>query len=110
MGESILPDSARTTFQLLLDVPEVQKIILFGSRAVGDHEDRSDFDIAVSAPNLPRTRWSYLRDAVGQSRTLYKISVSLFEAMPDRLKESVISQGVVLYERKETHRQPEEFV
>jgi uncharacterized protein len=107
-GGVVFPESARATLQLLLNVPEVQKVILFGSRAIGDHEDRSDFDIAVSAPNMPKTSWSYLRDAVGQSRTLYKVSVSLIEVMPDRLKASVFSQGVVLYERKETHGQPEE--
>ena len=98
-GKVILPESARASLQLLLDVHEVQRIILFGPRAVGDHEERSDFDIAVSAPDLSRSGWSYLRDRVAQARTLYRISVTLLETMPVRLRDAVLLQGIVLYER-----------
>ena len=69
---------------------------------MGDHEERSDFDIAISAPELEKTTLARVRDAVGQCRTLYKITVSLLETMPERLKVRVISQGVTIYEREKT--------
>jgi predicted nucleotidyltransferase len=101
LGKVFLPDSVRATLQLLVFVPEVRAIILFGSRAVGDHDEKSDFDIAVSAPALARRDFSKLRDAIAHSRTLYKISVSLLETMPERLRARVTSQGLTVYERKE---------
>jgi predicted nucleotidyltransferase len=96
-----LPESVRTTLQLLIFVPEVHSIILFGSRAVGDHNDKSDFDLAISAPSLTKNKFSMLRDAISHSRTLYKISLSLLDKMPEKLRERVTSQGYTIYERKE---------
>ncbi|WP_442868804.1 nucleotidyltransferase domain-containing protein [Bradyrhizobium sp. CCBAU 21362] len=103
-GSVCLPETARASLQLLLDVREVQKVVLFGSRAVGDHEERSDFDIAVSAPGLSRGLWVQLRDRVVQSRTLYRLSMTRLEDMPGPLRESVLSQGITLYERPQTQR------
>jgi predicted nucleotidyltransferase len=103
-GNVVLPESARASLQLLLEVREVQKVILFGSRAVGDHEERSDFDIAVSAPDLAPGPWLQLRDRMAHSRTLYRLSVTLLESMPDRLRDSVLLQGITLYERPQTQR------
>jgi predicted nucleotidyltransferase len=97
-----LPDSVRTALELAVFVPEVRTIILFGSRAVGDHDEKSDFDIAISAPSLARNEFVKLRDAISHSRTLFKISLSLLEKMPERLRTRVTSQGLSIYERKET--------
>jgi uncharacterized protein len=97
-----LPDSVIGPLGFLTSIPEVISIILFGSRAVGDHDERSDVDIAISAPTLSRRSLVQLRDAIGQSRTLFKISVSVLERMPPNLKNRVVSQGVYLYERAQT--------
>ena len=109
IGGISLPESACAALELILKAVEVQRIILFGSRAVGDHDERSDFDIAISAPDLNRAGVSRMRDAVGQSRTLYKISISRLEFMPHRLKACVLLQGVTIYERKKTEGQLEQF-
>jgi uncharacterized protein len=100
--EDFLPASVQAALQLAVFVPEVRTIILFGSRAVGDHDEKSDFDIAISAPRLARNEFIKLRDAVAHSRTLFKISLSLLEKMPERLQNRVTSQGLKIYERKET--------
>jgi predicted nucleotidyltransferase len=97
-----LPESVIGALDFLISAPEVTSIILFGSRAVGDHDDRSDLDIAISAPSLSRSSLVQLRDAIGQSRTLFKISISVLERMPPNLKDRVVSQGVYLYERAKT--------
>jgi predicted nucleotidyltransferase len=104
IGGVFLPESVRATLELLVFLPDVRTIILFGSRAVGDHDERSDFDVAISAPTLTRTEFSKMRDAITHSRTLYKISVSLLETMPERLRARVTSQGLTVYERTEAKR------
>ena len=100
-GEVYFPESVQAASQPLVFVLEVRTVILFGSRAVGDHDEKSDFDIAISAPSLARSELTKLRDTIGHARTLYKISVSLLEMMPERLRARVTSQGITVYERKE---------
>jgi predicted nucleotidyltransferase len=94
-----LPHSAGAALALLEAAPAVRRIILFGSRAVGDEEERSDIDLAISAPDLDATGVARLRDAVSTTRTLYKISVTRIEDMPASLKSRVLKQGKTIYER-----------
>lgn len=87
---------------MLAGVPQIERMILFGSRAIGDHDDRSDLDVAVSAPELDRAGLAALRDRLDRFRTLYTISLTPIESMPPRLRDRVLAQGVLLYERQET--------
>lgn len=96
-----LPESARAALEALSRVREIERIIVFGSRAVGDHEDRSDFDVAVSAPGLDSEALTRIRDELDRARTLFKISLSSLESMPEPLKGRVLAQGVMIYERPE---------
>jgi len=97
--ETRLPDSVAIALQVLRAEPDIKTIILFGSRAVGDHDERSDFDIAISADGIDRQKLALLRDKIGQSPTLFKIAVTLLESMPPALRQRVVTQGVVIYER-----------
>ena len=94
-----LPDSAGDALDLIKAVPAVRRIVLFGSRAVGDEEERSDIDLAISAPGLDASGVARLRDAVSTTRTLFKISVTRIEDMPTPLRSRVLAQGRTLYER-----------
>ncbi|MCD8501469.1 MAG: nucleotidyltransferase domain-containing protein [Bacillaceae bacterium] len=44
--------------------PDVKEVMLFGSRAHGDHEERSDIDLAIVAPNLSNRDWYLLIDTL----------------------------------------------
>ena len=94
-----LPDSAGAALDLIKAVPAVRRIVVFGSRAVGDEEERSDIDLAISAPDLDRAGVALLRDAVASTRTLFKISVTRIEDMPALLRHRVLAQGRTLFER-----------
>lgn len=94
-----LPASAEAALDRMTAAPDVRRVILYGSRAVGDADERSDIDIAVSAPELDARAFARLRDDVAQSPTLYTISVARLEDMPDALQERVLAQGQVIYER-----------
>lgn len=96
-----LPESARAALDMLAGVPQIERMILFGSRAIGDHDERSDLDVAVSAPDLDRAGFAALRDRLDRFRTLYTISLTSIESMPPRLRDRVLAQGVVLYDRQE---------
>ena len=94
-----IPDSAGTALDLIKAVPTVRRIILFGSRAVGDEQERSDIDLAISAPGLDAPGVARLRDAISTTRTLFKISVTRIEDMPAALRSRVLALGRTLYER-----------
>jgi predicted nucleotidyltransferase len=94
-----LPQSVRNSLEILVENSYVQKLILFGSRAVGDNDERSDFDIAISAPTITKADFTHIRDAIGHARTLFIISVTVLEFMPPKLRLRVLEQGETLYER-----------
>lgn len=93
------PLSVQSVIDELVDIYPIEKLVLFGSRAVGDFDPRSDFDIAVFAPELCKKKFSKLRLDAAESRTLYWVSLVHFESNPPALQERIVSQGVVIYER-----------
>jgi predicted nucleotidyltransferase len=80
-------------------MPEIERLILFGSRAAGDADPRADVDLALSAPRLTRPQFARLRVDAYEAPTLYWISLVHLEATPERLRERIEIQGIVIYER-----------
>ena len=74
----------------------INKVILFGSRARGDNKERSDIDIAVSGGNVIEFRLA-IEDEV---RTLLMFDVvNLDEPVQKPLLQSIENEGVILYEK-----------
>ena len=99
-----IPASVALAIEPLKRCAKVHQIILFGSRAVGDHDPRSDVDLAISGLGLSRKDIAILRDQVERAPTLYRISVTILETMPAALRERVTNQGVVIYDREKAFR------
>ncbi|WP_211619578.1 nucleotidyltransferase domain-containing protein [Gracilibacillus kekensis] len=64
---------------------EIEKIVLFGSRAHNDHEDRSDIDLAVIAPKLTETNWFLFTEEIENLETLLKFDLIRWEHAPKEL-------------------------
>ncbi|MCJ2007445.1 nucleotidyltransferase domain-containing protein [Methylobacterium sp. J-092] len=96
-----IPDSARAAIETVAAHPAVRAIIVFGSRAAGDHDARSDIDVAIEAPGLDPAAMARLRDGIARFPTLYRISMTRLDTMPSALKDRVLAQGVTIYERAE---------
>ena len=103
-----IPRSARDLIRWLSSLPEIERIILFGSRAVGDNDPRADIDLALSAPSLNRWQFARLRVRAFECRSLYWISLVHLEETPDTLRERIHQQGVILYEQAKATRQHDE--
>lgn len=74
----------------------VSKVILFGSRARGDFRPKSDIDLAVKGGDFI----NFSLDVDEETSTLRLFDfVDLDEAVPDALRESIDTEGVVLYEQ-----------
>ncbi len=96
MAETVpaLPDTVRPLVARLAAAPGVRRVVLFGSRARGDHRDRSDVDLAVDAPGLSRADWVRLRLDADEARTLYGVDLVRLDAVPRRLRQRIEAEGV----------------
>lgn len=77
------------------------KIVLFGSRARGDHQARSDIDIAVFG--LPTTKQAPFALAMEDLPTLLKIDIVFVGAQtPPELLAEIEKEGKTIMERQES--------
>jgi len=97
-----IPDSARQFLAAMAANDRVESLILFGSRAVGDHEDRSDIDVAVCGSKITRLDWARFRSAAYEANTLYWISLVHFDRNPPCLQARIQETGVEIYVRTQT--------
>lgn len=76
----------------------IEKIVLFGSQARGDHSPRSDYDIAVFDKNLSAIDKAYFSADVEEINTLKKIDIVFVnDSSIDELMENIKMEGVVIY-------------
>lgn len=83
--------------RVLRHYPQVERAVIFGSRARGDFKPNSDIDIAVYCENhLPHGLYLDLDEAVG----IYKIDVvNLTHLRNQKLRRRITEQGVEIYVR-----------
>ena len=83
-------------------MPFVEKIILYGSRARGDHKERSDIDLAIVCSNTVGNKdWQGIINIIDDADTLLSIDCinnnDLTEDNP--LKQAIDHDGVLIYKR-----------
>lgn len=75
---------------------DVHKVILFGSRARGDHRERSDIDLAFSGGKAA----PFILDVDEKTSTLLEFDIiDLDKPVQSGLLDSIINEGKVLYEK-----------
>lgn len=79
---------------------EIEKVILFGSRAREDNSETSDYDIAIFSKNLSLIDKTLLWTDIEEIHTLKKIDVVFVDKnLNDRFMENIKKEGVVIYEQ-----------
>ena len=74
----------------------LDKVVLFGSRARGDYRRTSDIDLAVAGGEVVR----FAVDVEEETSTLLKFDVvDMNSAVQPELKKSIEQEGKVLYEK-----------
>lgn len=91
--------------QVLLQIKAIasryplQKIVLFGSRARGDHRETSDYDLAVFGDELTAGEKSQLALEIEDLHTLHKFDIVWINKQADpKLIANIAREGVVVYE------------
>ena len=80
--------------------PEVERVLLFGSRARGDHSERSDYDVAIYG-TLSSEDKVKLRYTVNEELpTLHKIDMLFVEELKNiALINNIQKEGIAIYDK-----------
>lgn len=88
-----------TFIDKLKNLSFVEAIWLFGSRARGDNQTRSDIDLAIICPNATDSDWLRLIDIIENADTLLKVDYIRFDEknISNELYKNILKDKVVLY-------------
>lgn len=77
-----------------------QRIILFGSRARNDANERSDYDLAIDCAELTALQLAQIRADMETVPTLREIEVVWLNRASAAFRRRIVDEGIVLYEQK----------
>ena len=87
--------------QTLQEVPEIQRIYLFGSRARGDAQSRSDIDIAIETKEpITLRKQRHIKEIAEERSGLYTLDIVFLESCNEKLHTVIKEQGIKLYEKE----------
>ena len=79
---------------------EIDKAVVFGSRARGDYKKTSDIDLGIFSSNISSTKLNLLRDNIDTLDIIYKVDVVHFESLnKEGIIKNIKSEGVIIYSR-----------
>ncbi|HEY8388843.1 MAG TPA: nucleotidyltransferase domain-containing protein [Parasegetibacter sp.] len=85
--------------KVLAKYPEVEKAILYGSRAKGNYRSGSDIDLTLMGENLTLTVLHRIENELDDLLLPYKIDLSLFHQIKNpELLDHIQRVGKVFYE------------
>lgn len=84
---------------------DIDRVVLFGSRARGDYRTTSDIDLAVFANNCSHSQQNLIEHDISNMLTPLKIDVVFMNRLTkDNLLSNIKKDGVVIYEQGEALR------
>jgi predicted nucleotidyltransferase len=98
---SLYPLTKYDFLRELADFHFVEKILLFGSRARGDNQERADIDLAIVCPKASDKDWLKVLDVIENADTLLKIDCLRLEGLSEEseLKKNIMMEGKIIYEK-----------
>ena len=78
----------------------IEKVVVFGSRARGDHTPKSDIDIAIFSQTMTKGTFKLLQLELSELPILYHIDCVHFEKSAQALQNNILAEGVTIF-RKE---------
>jgi predicted nucleotidyltransferase len=92
-----LPKSIQNYLQYTVDQLKPEQLILFGSRARGDHRENSDFDIAVLGVDAS-AKWTEVNVSLLEKNfSLYPVDLVQLEKLGPDYQRNIQKEGKVIY-------------
>ena len=78
--------------------PEIEQVLIFGSRAKNTFADGSDIDLAVCAPRMPDARFTELWNAIDRLPLVFKVDLLHWDRLDNAaLKQTILTSGMRLH-------------
>jgi predicted nucleotidyltransferase len=95
-----IPESAQQRLiQLLATEPHLQEVWLFGSRAMGRHQQSSDIDLCLEAPELSHRERLRLLAAIDDLLLPWSVDLALRHELSADLEQHVHRVGKCIWRR-----------
>ena len=89
-----------TVRHILGQYPQIEKAVLYGSRAKGNYKNGSDIDLTLTGAALDHQLLFSVASALDDSDIPYTVDLSLFDRIENQaLSEHIERVGVVFYQR-----------
>lgn len=84
--------------------PEIEKVLIFGSRAMGNYKPGSDIDLAVFGENVSFETVALLHGKLNEQLPIpYFVDVVNFNTIElEGLKQHILNEGKEIYNRKKS--------
>lgn len=81
--------------------PEIEKVIIFGSRAMGNFKPGSDIDLAIFGKHIDFKLTSHLHSKLNEELPIpYYFDVINFNSLNNNdLKNHILKKGIVIFEK-----------
>ena len=80
--------------------PEVEKVVIFGSRAKGNFKPGSDVDLVITDGSIDIKTFLALRSSIEESSLPYKVDLFyLPEFVHKELTEPILRAGIIFYQK-----------
>lgn len=107
MKHGLSEETVRRMAEVFSHYPEIEKAVLYGSRAKGNFRNGSDIDLTLMGEKLDSQILSRIDWELDDLLLPYKIDLSLFSKLTHpELIEHIQRVGIVFYERTPTLHQP----
>lgn len=101
------PKVAGTIRQILADYPEVERAVIYGSRAKGNYKNGSDIDLTLMGDALDDKTLFAIAGELDGSPIPHSVDLSIYAKLNHaELREHIDRVGVVFYERGSTGQDP----
>ena len=84
--------------QVFSQFPQIEQVLIFGSRAKGSYREGSDIDLAVFAPAMTDSEFTTLWAHVDSVPIFFKIDLIHWNTLEkEALKQKILAEGHVFY-------------
>jgi predicted nucleotidyltransferase len=100
MKFGLKPETIQKINSVLAKHPEIEEVIIYGSRAKGNYREGSDIDITLKGKELSQQLIYKLYAEIDELNTPYLFDISIFEKLSsDALKEHINRVGHIFYKK-----------
>jgi predicted nucleotidyltransferase len=101
MTDGLTNETANRIRRVLARFPEIDRAMLYGSRAKGNYRTGSDIDLALIGVKLDHAQLAPIATALDDLSLPYKIDICIFNKIEHRdLIDHINRVGVVWYQKK----------